>query len=155
MNKDNKSIADKLLNLRVALRKETFTSFDEFVDVIIKKSKYYKILPLFSFLNGDAVLKILDLDGETETITFCIPADKVTLQNAKEQLYKMAFDVESIKKGITPKQYIELLERMKELKVDEKDILARYHIKSMAEMTLDIYQRCMTVLDKMNTGSSQ
>lgn len=149
------NVYKKLSNMRAALKKELFDSFDQLVNVVSKKAKDYKLLPLFSVIGDTAVLKIVSLD-DLDTITFEIPVGLVGLQNAKEQLYKMAFDIGNVGDKLTgewlvisPEQYMTLMERMKELDVTEKKIQERYHVKDLKTMTVDVYQRCMKVMDQM------
>lgn len=139
----------KLRKIREAVKKEQFNSFSEFVEVVNRKAKYYKVLPLYCFYGDVATLSIVDIENINLVLKFQIPVALVGVQSAKQQLYKMAFDVENIEESITPKQYIALLEKMGKHNVTEKEILERYKIKSMADMTPDIYKRCMSALDKM------
>lgn len=144
------NIYAKMAKIREAIKKEQFNSFPELLEVVNKKAKTYKVLPLYCFYDKLATLSIVDMDEITMVIKFQIPIELVGVQNAKQHLYKMAFDIEGLDECITAKQYVELLERMKQHKVTEKEILERYRLQSLADMTPDIYQRCMSVLDKMS-----
>ena len=144
------NIYEKMAKMREAIKKEQFSSFPELLKIIDKKAKYYKVLPLYCFYDKLATLSIVDMDEITMVIKFQIPVELVGLQNVKQHLYKMAFDIEGLDECITAKQYVELLDRMKQHKVTEKEILERYRLQSLADMTVAIYQRCMSVLDKMS-----
>lgn len=137
----------KLQNIRESIGKKSFNSFSEFKSEVNKQTKKYNVLPLYCIYDNVATLSLVDIDNITLVIKFQIPVGNV--KTAKEQLYKMAFDVDEIEESITPKQYIALMEKMKECGVSEKEILERYKIKSLADVTTDIYKRCMSVLDKM------
>lgn len=145
----------KMQKMREAISKERFNSFPEFLEVVNRKAKYYKVLPLYCFYDRVATLTIVDMDNINLVLKFQIPVDLVSVKNAKQCLYKMAFDVEDIEEAITPKQYIALLEKMKERNVQENEILQRYKIKSLADITPEIYKRCMSVLDKMGSNPQQ
>lgn len=142
------NIHNKLLKMRIALQKEQVKDFDGLVALITQKAKYYKILPLYCFLDDRAVLTLVDLEDVNSSIRFTAPAE-INTKSVKQYLYKMAFEVNCLTEYITAKQYIELLERIKTLGVAEKDILERYQIKSIPDMTQDIYKRCSSVLDQM------
>lgn len=146
------NIHRKLQNMRAALKEIPFSSFSELVDIVGKKAKDYKLLPLYSFLDGMATLTVIDMDDINTRVTFKIPADLVTLKNAKEHLYNMAFDLEQNGEPITPHQYVALCNAMKEKNVAEKDILERYSIKSLPDMTQEIYKRCMSALNQTKKG---
>lgn len=139
----------KLQKMREAIKKEQFNSFHEFMEVVNRKAKYYKVLPLYCFYDKMATLSIVDIENINLVIKFQIPVELVSVKDAKQCLYKMAFDVENIEESITPKQFIALMEKMKEVNVTEKEILERYKINSLADITPDIYKRCISVLDKM------
>lgn len=142
------NLLNKLLNMRIALQKEQVKDFNELVALITRKAKYYKIIPLYCFMDDKATLRLVDLEDVNSSIKFTAPAE-IGIKSVKQYLYKMAFEVECEHEYITPRQYLELLERIRTLGVAEKDILERYHIKSLADMTTDIYKRCNSVLDQM------
>lgn len=145
------NIYKKLQNMRVALRKLQYSSFSELVDAVSKKAKNYKLLPLYSYLDNMATLTIVDMDDITSKVTFQVPTDLVNVKNAKEHLYNMAFDLDIDSSTlITPQQYINLSHTMTEKNVTEKEILERYKLKSLADMTQDIYKRCMSALNRIN-----
>lgn len=143
------NIYKKLSSLRESIGKEQYSNFPELLAAVNKKAKYYKLLPLYSYLDGMATLTIVDLDDIESTVKFKVPADLVNVKNAKEHLYCMAFDIEVYNGVITPAQYNRLLEKMNELKVTEEDIKERYKVTALPSMTQDIYERCMNVLNKM------
>lgn len=148
------NIFEKLSKMRAAINKEHFSSFDELLNVISSKSKYYRLLPLYCFYENVATLTIVNLDDVKEQIKFQIPVELVGFNNAREYLYHMAFELNEYELTpdqmiITAEQYMTLLERMKEKKVTEEEILERYKIEKLTTMTLSVYLRCMTVLDKM------
>lgn len=143
----------KLQKIREAISKESFNSFSEFKSVVNKLLKKHNVLPLYCIYDNVATLSLVDIDNITLVIKFQIPVGNV--KTAKEQLYKMAFDVDEIEESITPKQYIALMEKMKECGVSEKEILERYKIKSLADVTTDIYKRCMSALDKTKKDRQQ
>ena len=148
------NIYQKLQKMRESIKKETISNFSDLVEVASKKAKSYKVLTLYSYYNNEAVLRIVDMDDIEDELIFKIPADLVNVKNAKEHLYKMAFDIDSFQETITPLQYINITEKMKEKQVDEKEILERYKIHSIAEMPVDIYKRCMAGLDKTKRQQS-
>lgn len=138
----------KLFNMRAAIQKEGLTTYEELVSFVHAKAKTYKILPLYCFYGDVATLSIVDLDNVATCLKFQIPVNLVGVKNVKQYLYKMAFDMEDVR-PITAKSYRQLTEQMAALKVDEKDILDRYHLKSLDDMTEDIFERCMSVFSKM------
>lgn len=142
------NILNKLLNMRIALQKEQVKDFNELVALITRKAKYYKIIPLYCFMDDKATLRLVDLEDVNSSIKFTAPAE-VNIKSVKQCLYKMAFEVDCEYEYITPRQYLEILERIKTLGVAEKDVLERYQLKSLADMTTDIYKRCNSVLDNM------
>lgn len=148
MARTQTNIHRKLQNMRAALKEKSFSSFSELVDIVAKKAKDYKLLPLYSYMDGMATLTVVDMDDINSKVVFRIPADLVTLKTAKEHLYGMAFDVEINNDTITPHQYITLSNTMKEKGVAEEEILERYKIKSLPDMTQDIFKRCMNALNK-------
>ena len=146
----NNSLYVKLQKMREAIKKEEFNSFPEFLEVVNRKAKHYKVLPLYCFYGDMATLSIVDIEDISLVIKFQIPVELIGLQSAKQYLYKMAFDVENVEESITPKQFIALMEKMKEVNVTEKEIMERYKLKSLADMTPEIYNRCMTALKRLN-----
>ena len=134
--------------MRIALQKEQTKDFKELEALITRKAKYYKVIPLYCYMDDKATLRLVDLEDVNSSIKFTAPAE-VGIKSVKQYLYKMAFEVEFEHEYITPRQYLELLERIRTLGVAEKDILERYHVKSLADMTTDIYRRCNSVLDNM------
>ena len=142
------NIYRKLFSLRESIGKEQYSNFPELLAVVNKKAKYQKLLPLYSYLDGMATLTIVDLDEIESTVKFKVPADMVSIKNAKEHLYCMAFDIEGYNGVITPAQYNRLLEKMNELNVTEEQIQERYEVTSLPAMTQDIYERCMSALNK-------
>ena len=142
------NIYRKLSSLRESIGKEHYSNFPELLAAVNKKAKYQKLLPLYSYLDGMATLTIVDLDDIESTVKFKVPADLVNVKSAKEHLYCMAFDVESYNDSITPLQYNKLLEKMTERNVTEEEIKERYSVNSLPVMTQDIYQRCMSALNK-------
>ena len=148
------NIYDKLSRMRESLKKEHYTSFSDFLTAVDKKAKYYKVLPLYCFYDSTATLTIVDMDNIAMCLKFQIPVDIVGFKGVKQYLYSMAFEVEIGKGSITPIQYVELTERMKELNVSEKEVLERYKIKKLVDMDTETFKRCMTALENMRTGSS-
>lgn len=144
------NIYRKLQNMRAALKQQHYSSFSELVDVIGKKAKDYKIIPLYSYLDNMATLTIVDMDDINSKVKFQVPADMVSLKNAKEHLYNMAFDIEYTDETITPRQYEELCSEMKEKGVTEQEIIKRYGIKSLPDMSIETYKRCMSALRRMS-----
>lgn len=142
------NLLNKLLNMRIALQKEQTKDFNELVALITRKAKHYKIIPLYCFMDDKATLRLVDLEDVNSSIKFTAPAE-ISIKSVKQYLYEMAFEVKCLQEYITAKQYVELLERIKTLEVAEKDILERYQLKSLTDMTTDIYKRCSSVLDQM------
>ena len=146
------NIYKKLQNMRAALRKSQYSSFSELVDVVGKKAKDYKLLPLYSYLDNMATLTIVDMDDITSKVTFQVPTDLVNVKNAKEQLYNMAFDLEiGSSLTLTPQQFVNLTHTMAEKNVSESEILERYKLKSIVDMTQEIYKRCMSALSRVDS----
>lgn len=139
----------KLFNMRAAIQKEEIATYEGLIEFVHKKAKYYRILPRYCFYGDVATLSILDLDNTATCLKFQIPVNLVSIKNAKQYLYKMAFDIEDAR-PITIKHYKLLTEKMAALKVKEKDILDRYHIKALEDMTEDVYERCMSVFRQMS-----
>ena len=142
------NIYKKMEKMREAIRKAEFSSFSELLEVINKKAKTYKVLPLFCYYDKLATLSIVDMDEISMVLKFQIPVDLISVKSAKEHLYKMAFDIEDLGEVITPKQYVDLIDTLTKKNVTEKEILERYNITSLAGMTTDIYRRCMAALAK-------
>lgn len=142
------NIYNKLVKMREAVSKTPYRNFDELLEVINKKAKYHKVLPLYCFYDKVATLTILDLECITTCVKFQIPVELVGMENVKQYLYQMAFDLNGVDNYITYQQISLLHIRMKEVDVKPEKILERYNIKSIMEMTPDIYRRCMEALDK-------
>lgn len=142
------SIHNKLLKMRLVLQKVEVKDFDGLVALITQKAKIYKVLPLYCFYDNKAVLTLIDLEDVNSQIKITAPAE-ISIKSVKQYLYEMAFEVKCLQEYITAKQYVELLERIKTLGVAEKDILERYQLKNLTDMTTDIYKRCSSVLDQM------
>ena len=149
------NIYNKLLNMRIALQKETVKDFDELMALITVKAKYYKVLPLYCLYDNEATLTLVDIEDIQSVIKFTASVDKIGVKLIKQYLYKMAFEVDGAKEYISPKQYIELTERIKQLNISEKEILDRYQLTSLTDMTRDIYKRCTAVFDKMTKEGSK
>ena len=149
------NIYNKLLNMRIALQKETVKDFDELMALITVKAKYYKVLPLYCLYDNEATLTLVDIEDIHSVIKFTASTDKIGVNHIKQYLYKMAFEVDGTREYISPKQYIELTERIKQLNISEKEILERYQLTSLTDMTIDIYKRCTAVFDKMAKEGSR
>ena len=143
------NIYTKLSKVREAVKKEDCSSYGDMLDVVNKKLKTYKLLPLYCFYGDVATLSIVDMDEITMVLKFQIPVGLVDVKNIKEYLYRMAFELDdNFNNPITAKQYLELVERMTRLRVKESEITERYKINSLEDMTIDTYKRCMAALDK-------
>lgn len=146
-------IYEKLQKIRDALSKEVkeekFKSFEVLRSRVDRKTKYHKVLPLYSFYDHVATLKLVDLDDIKSTIEFSVPVDLIGVRNAKQYLYQMAFHADIEKSTLTVKEYMTLFKEMETHNVTEKEILERYEIDSMANMTQEIYRRCMSVFKQM------
>lgn len=151
-----RSIYEKLASVRTAVKKENPTSFKKLLEVVDKKTKYYRVLPLYFSYGKTAILRLVNMDNIEECLYFEVKTGSSTLsvRNAKRCLYQMAFDIDNISEGLTLDEYLNLIERMKEKGVKEKDVLERYKIESLPEMTKEIYDKCMTVFDKMSGGKA-
>lgn len=141
------NIYTKLSKVREAVKKEDCSSYGDMLDVVNKKLKTYKLLPLYCFYGDVATLSIVDMDEITMVLKFQIPVGLVDVRNIKEYLYRMAFELDG-NTPITAKQYLELVERMTSLRVKESEITERYKIISLEDMTEDTYKWCMAALDK-------
>jgi len=142
------NIYEKLSRLRESVKKETWSSFYDLMALVHKRAKYYRILPLYCHYDNVATLSMVDMDNITMCIKFQIPVESVGMKNVKKELYYMALEITETGETISPKQYIELTEKMKEVEVTEAEVLERYKLKSLAEMPVEIYQRCKTALAK-------
>lgn len=142
------NIYEKLFKMRESIKKEQFDTFSEFVDIVDKKAKYHKVLILYCFYDEMAVLTLVNVEEVTDTLKFQLPADVMSIQQIKEQLYYMAFDINE-NNTITAAQYVNLMKKIKEKKVNEREIIERYKISSIEEMTEDIYKRCKRALARM------
>lgn len=142
------NIYEKLFKMRESIKKEQFDTFSEFVDIVDKKAKYHKVLILYCFYDEMAVLTLVNVEEVTDTLKFQLPADETSIQQIKEQLYYMAFDINE-NNTITAAQYVNLMKKIKEKKVNEREIIERYKISSIEEMTEDIYKRCKRALARM------
>ena len=142
------NIYEKLFKMRESIKKEQFDTFSEFVDIVDKKAKYHKVLILYCFYDEMAVLTLVNVEEVTDTLKFQLPADGTSIQQIKEQLYYMAFDINE-NNTITAVQYVNLMKKIKEKKVNEREIIERYKISSIEEMTEDIYKRCKRALARM------
>lgn len=142
------NIYEKLFKMRESIKKEQFDTFSEFVDIVDKKAKYHKVLILYCFYDKMAVLTLVNVEEVTDTLKFQLPADETSIQQIKEQLYYMAFDINE-NNTITAAQYVNLMKKIKEKKVNEREIIERYKISSIEEMTEDIYKRCKRALARM------
>lgn len=146
------SIYEKLSKVREGVKKEKCETFKELLEVVNRKTKTYKILPLYYSYGETAVLRLVNMDDIEDSLSFEVGTGGMSVRNAKRCLYQMAFDVDSIGKPLTLDEYAKLFERMKAKGVTEKEILERYKVESAAELTKDIYDRCMTAFDNMTGG---
>lgn len=150
MEKTN--IYEKLLKVREAIKRAKPTTLKELLEVVDKKTKTYKIIPLYYSYGEAAVLKLVNMDNIEECLSFEVNTNNLSVRNAKRCLYQMAFDIDNINEKLTLDEYLNLIERMKEKGVKEKEVLERYKLENLPEMTKEIYDKCMTVFDKMNGG---
>ena len=151
----NSNVYEKLQSVRSAVKKEKPSNFKDLLEVVDRKTKYYRLLPLYYSYGKNAILRLVDMDNIEESLFFEVKTGgNLSVRNAKRCLYQMAFDIDNISERLTLDEYINLIERMKELGVKEKEVLERYKIESLPEMTKEIYDKCMTVFDKMNGGKA-
>lgn len=143
------NIYEKLFKMREAIKKESFDNFTSFVDIVDKKAKNYKVLPLYCVYDNVATLTLVNIEEVTDTVKFQLPASN-SVQKTKEQLYYTAFDINR-EDYITAVQYAEVLRKMKDKGVPEAEIIKRYKIDSIETMTAAIYERCIRALDRMGT----
>ena len=114
------NIYRKLQNMRAKLKETPYSSFSELADIVAKKAKDYKLIPLYSYIDDMATLTIVDMDDINSKVVFKIPAESTSIQNAKEHLYNMAFDLEKIGEPITPHQYVNLCNTMQDKGVQKR-----------------------------------
>lgn len=141
------NIYEKLFKMRESIKKTQFTNFSELVDIVDKKAKYYKVLPLYCFYDGLATLTLVNVEEVTDSVKFQLPVSLYT-QGIKEQLYYMAFDINK-PETISAIEYVKLVEKMREKKVSDREIIERYKINSIEEMPEDVLKRCKRALDRM------
>lgn len=143
-------IYEKLFKIREAIKKERPVGFPELMDAVRRKTKYHRVIPLYTYFDNTPVLELVNMDDIKDTIKFMLPDNHIKGAADKQSLYMMAFDVDSIEEErISAKQYALLVAKMKEKNVDEKEVLERYKLNNLTEMTEDIYKRCMSVFEKM------
>lgn len=145
---------EKLSRVREAVKKTNPSTFKDLLNAVDAKTKYYKLLPLYYSYGQNAILRLVNMDNLDESIFFEVNTANLSVRSAKRCLYQMAFDIDSISERLTLDEYLNLIERMKEKGVKEKEVLERYKIESLPEMTKEIYDKCMTVFDKMNGGKA-
>lgn len=149
------NIYEKLQKLREQIGKESVNTFDELLECVNRKSKNLKVLPLYTYYDHVSTLELVNLEDIKDVIRFHVPTDMVaSVESAKRHLYGMAFD-RFIDELISVRQYLTLLERMKKLNVKESEILERYRLTSLEDMDVNTYKRCMTVLDRMDSGKNK
>lgn len=140
----------KLSKIRESIKKEPEAEcFSELLTLINKKTKRYGIIPLYCFYNDVATLTLVDMDNIAMCLKFQIPVELVGARHVKEQLYRMAFDLEEYKETVTPEQYASLLERMEKKGVTAKEIEERHKLEKLTDITVEIYKRCMSALSRM------
>ena len=147
------SIYTKLVKMRESLSKEKYNSWPEVMDEIRRKTKRHKVILLYSVMDNRATLTLVNMDDITEKVAFAIPVDIVGLREAKRAVYSMAFEIELDEPEISTisiKQYVDLTERMAELNVSTEEVLKTYNLNTMADMTADVYRRCMGKLDNLS-----
>ena len=144
------NIYTKLSKVREAVRAEKCSNSEDVMRAIAKKAKALKVLPLFYYYEGIATLTLVNMEDITDRIEFKVQVDSAfSLSEIKYRLYYAAFDLdEEYGKPMTAKQYIELTERMDKQGVQESEILERYKLNSITDMTVDIFKRCMSALNK-------
>lgn len=140
------NIYEKLAKLRESVKKEMAENIGMY-EAADKKAKSLKMLMLYSYLENVATLKVVNLENIDDMVVFQLPV----MHNqaiAKETLYSMALDID-VKQEITVSQYLALIDKMKEKKVNMEDVLKRYCISDITEMTSDVFERCMRVISRM------
>ena len=144
------NIYTKLSKVREAVRAENCSNNEEVMSAIAKKAKAFKVLPLFCYYEGVATLTLVNMEDITDLVKFQIQLDSAfSLSEIKYRLYYVVFDLdEEYVKPMTAKQYIELTERMAKQGVQESEILERYKLNSITDMTVDIFKRCMSAINK-------
>lgn len=150
------NVYEKLSKVRAAVKKEKPSTFKDLLEVVDKKTKTYRLLPLYYSYGKNAILRLVNMDNIEDSLFFEVKtgSSNLSVRNAKRCLYQMAFDIDNISERLTLDEYLNLIERMKEKGVKEKEVLERYKLESLPEMTKEIYEKCMTVLDKMNGGKA-
>lgn len=150
MEKTN--IYEKLSTMREAIKRAKPTTLKALLEAADKRAKSHKLILLYHSYAGTAKLKIVNMDNITESVDFEVDTNNLGVKNAKRCLYQMAFNIDITNEKLTLDEYLNLIERMKEKGVKEKEVLERYKLESLPEMTKEIYDKCMTVFDKMNGG---
>ena len=117
------NIYEKLQKMRESLKKTNHRSFSEFAAEVDKVAKKNKILPLFCIYNGVATLTLVNVEDVEDKVKFTLPTTGRGNKAVKKELYCMAFDIDDISEMISLKQYIDLVERMKEKGVTEKEVM--------------------------------
>ena len=147
------SIYMKLQKMRTSIKNSEWGSFPELVELVDKKAKRYKVIVLYCFYDKLATLTLLDMDNITMCVKFQLPAELTNMRQVRQQLYYMALNLTEADTAIitiSARELLDLLERMKKKGVTEAEVCERYHVSSLADLTIGNYNSCLSVLSKMN-----
>lgn len=143
------SIYVKLSKMRESIKKSGWNNFNELVKVVDSVAKRQKVILMYCFYDRVATLTLLDMDNIAMAVKFQLPADMTSMRKVRQELYKMAFELDEPTESITAFDFAFMLEQMRSKGVTIEAFLERYKIKSLTEVTPDIYSRCMTALNQM------
>lgn len=146
------SIYLKLQKMRTSIKNSEWRSFPELVELVEKVAKRNKVIVLYCFYDKLATLTLLDMDNIAMCVKFQLPADTVSMRQVRQQLYYMALNMTEADTAITisARELLHLLELMKKKGVKEIEVRERYHVASLADLTIENYNSCLSVLRKMN-----
>lgn len=148
-----KNIYSKLQALRTSIKNSEWNNFSELVELVDKVAKRNKVIVLYCFYDKLATLSLLDMDNIAMCVKFQLPAELTNMRQVRQQLYYMALNLTEDERAnitISARELLDLLERMKKKGVTEAEVCERYHVTSLADLTVGNYNSCLSVLNKMN-----
>ena len=147
------SIYMKLQKIRTSIKNSEWGSFPELVELVDKVAKRNKVIVLYCFYDKLATLSLIDMDNIAMCVKFQLPAELTNMRQVRQQLYCMALNLteaDTVINTISARELLQLLERMKKKGVTELEVCERYHVPSLADLTVENYNSCLSVLNKMN-----
>lgn len=147
------SIYMKLQKMRTSIKNSEWGSFPELVELVDKVAKRNKVIVLYCFYDKLATLSLIDMDNIAMCVKFQLPAELTNMRQVRQQLYCMALNLteaDTVINTISARELLQLLERMKKKGVTELEVCERYHVPSLADLTVENYTSCLSVLNKMH-----